>query len=1204
MTDTRQARANKGNRIAVGVLIAVVSLFCFLSDVGALGGVGRMVYGFLVGFFGLASYAYSLMGIILGVALAFGLRRKQRLSGFLYLFGLLLIAIFALHVYTSSGHIIGANYGEYLLACYFNTNTAGGMLFGVLAFPIMKLLTSVGALALACAAFLLLALFGLIPSMRRNTVYKAASSAERRKEQREEKKSVSARGKRQRGDRIWGSREPAITDFSQMQNGARLYVVGIDGERTKTTAKKGSDGYQPISFNALYPNRNGAIEDEQRVAAPAAYTVPSPEKATYAPTSDYGAAAREILFGTGPSDENIARYEASKKNNLDPLTDVGELYRDPRERRQEMMEKLGSADAAKSEFITRRRAENAQDGDGAPSDGGGTSFEAIKQESLRQWRNSGAPMFESVARSTPSSAEVLRAEPVSGGDRKELARPTRSMPKIEEQSGATGSASGTGNVNVGMLGALNQAKTGEPAAAEPQKRAETVAEAYKTPQSSAPGAELARGQGMQDGYVSVPKPGLDSVRYMPSNTTKIPRAFTGDRNEQDERPSEAEQIKPEAFDPMNPISSAPAQAPKPAYNADGAMSFQPVKKVEPYKPTPAPSLETKPEEEDVSVPSEPLHVPTEITGGKMSAAAIQNATDIAHTSAKDKESAEMDARIENLKKSRGLTPAFTDSPSLKQEKAKAAARKGLPQDDGPRVYQPTLQQEIKKVEEPPKPKKPYVAPPLSLLNPPTEKLDADDDIEEKKELLIRTLDAFGITGEVESVVVGPTFTLYKVKVVLKKGTSVSSILNYSKDIAMNMEVESVRIQAPIPGMNAVGIEVPNKRRRTVNLSEILQSPEFNTAKAASTFAIGVDLYGKSHVANIAKLPHLLIAGQTGSGKSCGVNSLIVSLLYKATPDDVRFIIIDPKRVELSVYAGIPHLLMDEIICDMDKAAKAIAWAEQEMTRRTLFFQEAGYRDIIEYNSDLENSGYEKMPMIVIIIDEFAELMTMGKKPVEQSVGRLASLARAVGIHLVLATQRPSVDVISGTIRNNIPSRIAFTVSDSGSSRTILDTVGAEDLLGMGDMLYMEAGSSNLKRLQGAFISNAEVKRVVEFIKSHNECYFDQKAKDEIFNEKAEKKQEAAPKERKSPRTSPDLLAALELGIELRETDGKSFTTSFIQRRLGYGYQKAARIVDIIGEMDYIGVSPHDPKKTIVTMSREEFEEFKAAVEAENGDDEE
>lgn len=1185
MTDTRQAKANKGNRIALGVLIAIVSLFCFLSDLGALGGVGRMVYGFLVGFFGLASYAYSLMGVILGVAIAFGVRRKRRVPFILYLFGLLLIGIFALHVYTSSGHIVGASYGEYLLACYRNTNTAGGMLFGVAAYPLMKVITSVGALSVACAAFLIMAGLGLLPSIRRNTVYKVASSEDRRRQ--DASANRPKKEKRQRGDRVTASRDPSITDFSHTDGGTRLFVVDVDSQPERPRRGKGADGYRPIDgFDPFYPNKNGGIEDEQRFSGRSVYTAPAPERATYAPVSASNS-AKEILFGSGPSDENIARYEAAMKNKLSPMTQVGDLYSDPRSRRQEMMDKLGGDPTnGKAEYISRHRAEN----DDEPlSSNGEINFEAIKKESLRQWRTSPAPIFEAEARTTPLTDDVLQAQPADD-EKKELAKPTRNIQKPDEPRGGN-AAGGTGNVNVGMLGALNMAMTGEQPA-QPAKRTETVAEAYRVPQSSTPGAELARGEG-QESFTPVQKPGLDSVRYVPSNTTRLPRAFSGNAVE---RPEEGEGDRPsQSATPLVP-KQQPAQ---PTYQPADKLNYQPIMQV---KPLGGGELSETHAYEEPQIPSEPLPVKREVTSGAMSGAAIQSATDISHLNGKEKESAEIEARIENLKKSKGLTPQLTDAKKLREEKVKASSRRAIPE-EGPHVHQPTLEQVIIQAETPVKPKRPYVAPPLSLLNPPTEKLAPDDDIEEKKERLISTLEDFDISGEVESVDVGPTFTMYRVKVTLKKGTSVGTILKYSKDIAMKMEVESVRILAPIPGKNAVGIEVPNKRRRVVNLSEILMSSTFNTATNPVTFGLGVDLYGESHVAQIAKLPHLLVAGATGAGKSCGINSLIVSLLYKASPDDVRFILVDPKRVELSVYAGIPHLLMDEIICDTDKAIKALAWAEQEMERRTRYFQETGYRDINEYNSDIVNSGLEKMPLIVIIIDEFADLMTTGKKAVEVSVGRIASLARAVGIHLVLATQRPSVDVISGTIRNNIPSRIAFRVTDSGSSRTILDAVGAEDLLGMGDMLYMEAGKPDFQRIQGAFISNAEVKKVVEFVKSNNDAYFNEQAKDAIFNDKPEKKADNSQKERKSPRNSPDLLAALELGIELRETDGNSFSTSYIQRRLGFGYQKAARIVDMIKDMDYIGVSERDPKKTVVTMTREEFEEFRSSIEDEDGDEE-
>ncbi len=490
----------------------------------------------------------------------------------------------------------------------------------------------------------------------------------------------------------------------------------------------------------------------------------------------------------------------------------------------------------------------------------------------------------------------------------------------------------------------------------------------------------------------------------------------------------------------------------------------------------------------------------------------------------------------------------------------------------------------------PPPRRPYVAPPVSLLDPPKPEEDQNEDYDFKKERIIRTLNFFNIKCEVKEIKVGPTFTLYKLKVEMPRGKTVSSICGYESDIAMKMEVDSVRIIAPIPGEDAVGVEVPNKIRRIVTLSEIIESPEFNKEKDPASFAVGKNLYGISRVAEVRKLPHVLIAGATGAGKSCCINSLIVSLLYKASPDDVRLILVDPKRVEMTIYAGIPHLLMDEIICDTDKAIRALNWSIQEMERRMKYFAEVGYRDIESYNADVSRHGHDKMARIVIIVDEFADLMATGKKAVEDSVNRIARLARATGIHIVLATQRPSTDVISGTIKNNLPSRIAFKVTSNYDSRTVLDTVGAEKLLGFGDLMYSTPGSSLPERMQGAFISNDEVRRVVEFIKEHNDSYFDETVKDAIFKEEEPEDDDKAEKARNKDKggLSPDLIKAIELGIELREDNNAPLSISYMQRKLGFGYPKAAKIHDQMAEYGFLTDDGTGKNRKIVNVTREQL----------------
>ena len=388
--------------------------------------------------------------------------------------------------------------------------------------------------------------------------------------------------------------------------------------------------------------------------------------------------------------------------------------------------------------------------------------------------------------------------------------------------------------------------------------------------------------------------------------------------------------------------------------------------------------------------------------------------------------------------------------------------------------------------EPPKPeKKEYVFPPTSLITEDTEKRDENikEELHANAVKLVETLRSFNVKTKIENVSRGPTITRYEL--LPEAGIRVRSILNLVDDIALNLATTGVRIEAPIPGKPAVGIEVPNKKRATVHLRTLLEDTRFKNASSRLLCALGEDVGGESVYLDIAKMPHLLIAGATGMGKSVCINSLIVSLLYNASPEEVKLILIDPKKVELNIYNGIPHLLVP-VVSDPKKAAGSLSWAVSEMERRFGLIEAVGVRDINTYNKITANDpAYEFLPYIVIIIDELADLMMTAPDDVEESVCRLMQKARAAGMHVIIGTQRPSVDVITGLIKANIPSRIAFTVASQVDSRTIIDRSGAESLIGRGDMLYLPVGASKPVRVQGAFVSEADVEEVVSYIKSAN-----------------------------------------------------------------------------------------------------------------------
>ena len=481
----------------------------------------------------------------------------------------------------------------------------------------------------------------------------------------------------------------------------------------------------------------------------------------------------------------------------------------------------------------------------------------------------------------------------------------------------------------------------------------------------------------------------------------------------------------------------------------------------------------------------------------------------------------------------------------------------------------------------------YEFPPIQLLSEGEKKgiKGGKKAVADTATKLQKTLYSFGVSAKVENVSVGPAITRYELKPA--EGVRVNKIANLADDIALNLAAETIRIEAPIPGKQAVGIEVPNKENELVPLRDIIDCDEFKNHKSKLAFALGKDVAGNEIVTDIAKMPHVLIAGATGSGKSVCINTLISSIIYKAKPSEVKLVMVDPKVVELSVYNGIPHLLIP-VVTDPKKAAGALAWAVQEMVNRYSLFASKNVRDIKGYNEALEGEGEgQKLPQIVIIIDELSDLMMVSPKDVEDSICRLAQMARAAGMHLVIATQRPSVDVITGIIKANVPSRISFAVSSQVDSRTILDMAGAEKLLGKGDMLFYPAGAPKPVRIQGAFVSDKEVEKIVDFVKNNGEATYNDDILKQIENSNSTDKEIDA--EDEDDNTDPLLMEAIEVVVETGQA-----STSFIQRRFKVGYARAGRIIDQMEERGIIsGFQGSKPRE--VLMSKERWEELKMST---------
>ncbi len=516
-------------------------------------------------------------------------------------------------------------------------------------------------------------------------------------------------------------------------------------------------------------------------------------------------------------------------------------------------------------------------------------------------------------------------------------------------------------------------------------------------------------------------------------------------------------------------------------------------------------------------------------------------------------------------------------------------------------------QKVQKTAEPDKPPEPpapppeppvYLLPPISLLREPamTSEGVTADELRQNAQRLVDTLQSFGVQTRIIDISRGPAVTRYELQP--SAGVKISKITNLADDIALNLASAGVRIEAPIPNKAAVGIEVPNRKVTPVTLREVIDAPEFTDAKSKVTVALGRDISGSLMLANIAKMPHLLIAGATGSGKSVCINSIIMSILFKAKPDEVKLLLIDPKVVELGVYNGLPHLVIP-VVTDPKKAAGALGWAVAEMLNRYKLFAAHNVRDIESFNRVVENSAanppaendpaqpqLSKLPHYIIVVDELADLMMAAPSEVEDSICRLAQMARAAGMHLIIATQRPSVDVITGVIKANIPSRIAFAVSSQIDSRTILDMGGAEKLLGMGDMLFSPVGASKPTRVQGCFVSDEEIERVVTYINSAGAPQYDNQVLEEIDKHTPVGKGNASGGASDAGDEDEMLAPAIECVI-----DAGMASTSLLQRKLKLGYARAARIIDDMEGRGIIG--PYEGSKPrAVLISKERWAEMK------------
>lgn len=551
-----------------------------------------------------------------------------------------------------------------------------------------------------------------------------------------------------------------------------------------------------------------------------------------------------------------------------------------------------------------------------------------------------------------------------------------------------------------------------------------------------------------------------------------------------------------------------------------------------------------------------------------------NSSELAETVTNDESSNSKPVQLDDIIKN-------LNNPVVEDKKSESEKIKDEKSTDPEKEFADSIESNDKKSE------KEYIMPPLDCLALPknSKGLNYETELKQNATKLVDTLKSFGVETRVVDISRGPSVTRYEIQPAA--GVKISRITNLADDIALNLAASGVRIEAPIPNKAAVGIEVPNRSRATVTLRELIDRDAYKKAVAKSKLnvALGKDIAGECMYADLAKMPHLLVAGTTGSGKSVCMNSMIVSILYNAKPEEVKLLMIDPKQVEFTVYNGIPHLMVP-VVSDPRKASGALSWAVGEMLRRYKMFSENNVRDIEGFNSICESIGQEKMPQIVIFIDELSDLMMAAPHEVEDSICRLAQMARAAGMHLVIATQRPSVDVITGLIKANIPSRLTLKTSSQIDSRTIIDSVGAEKLLGNGDMLFYPVGIAKPVRIQGCFLSDKEVEAVVEFIKSQEKTSYDDEVMQEIERQAAmDKKKNGGTSDVSSDAGDSDADEMLPKAIEV-VVENQMASTTLLQRKLKLGYARAARIIDDLEQRGIVG--PYEgskPRKVLITKQQ-------------------
>lgn len=1117
---------SRANRIAGGILIIIISLLAFLSLVNALGGVGRMIYSFLIGVFGFVSYAYAVCGIFLGVMITVGRRVTLPLNKALKYFVLFGLGVMVFQVYFSRGYFTlsadtVATYGAYLKAVY-HGETAAGWIGALFAWPVMKVMTPAYGMIFYIVLFALVSVMSFYPLLAR-LPYRTKKT-----------KIKANRGK-----------SPVLTDISAEGRqeqiipqtvGNSLFVGNLkEGESSpefKTTKRKHGTG-----FSLLFPNQDTAGVTEDSVKEPVFDS--SADRKKRAKEKLYGIKksnsqndaeeSGKVKFGTSLEAGKEADIKPSLKPTGDPFVFNPKLRGETGERQQSLRDKfdLPQTEEEKSKDLQERYG---------------------------------------YILGTPPTANDIR-----GAATHKLAEPKREI--INNKTDAKPSSDNKADIKEELPYFIREILNSD---LKSTKKKDSKKE------DSAPSAESSKSEeNVKSSLVDKPSEIITSINHTVSPQPKAEEK----KPDPDEKgslfnifgmstPKKKETAKPaEHISPVQP--EIKKQDVEPRLTGDGYdFGYTPAEKTGVHRSTAKQPAQKKSAtrfeeinneiETDAVMPTDDeikttMMSPSSESKPRQPYAPADNSAD-----KKDDNSYTNDFPLGKSQSIRGRgIHAKKSSEQISIDQAIVAQRQKVP----------------------------YMAPPIELLKKEKEAIVAED-FSEKIQVLETVLSDFKIDAKVIGVTQGPTFSRFELE--MPPGISVTTLPKYADDIAMKLRVKGgVRFETPIPGQDAFGVEIANTVKTPVGLRGIIESPEFNSSKSMLTFGLGRDIGNDNIVCDLETMPHMLIAGGTGSGKSVCINALIISLLYRCSPSDLKLILIDPKMVEMTPYNGLPHLLVPEAIDDVQAAVNALDWAIGEMNKRYKLFK-GRFRNISEYNAYAKvTDGVNTIPRIIIIFDELADFMAKMKRQVEDKINSLARLARAAGIHLVVSTQRPSVDVITGTIKSNLPSRIALSLKTAGDSMTILGSGGAEKLLGYGDMLYYPTTRNVPLRLQGAYVSGEEVRAVVDYIKSHNEAYFDPEAQNNIFRKPEEEEDKEVNTVASYAHTAvgkngetQQFIDALYMCVK-----EKKASISRIQRKFSVGYGTAANIVELMEEKGYVSPNKGGNSQRDVLLSMEQYYEI-------------